>query len=493
MNDPDITGTMAVDTRVVIIGAGFSGMCAAIKLQEAGIDDFRILEKADEVGGTWRENTYPGAECDVPSALYSYSFEHNPEWRHKWSKQAQIFAYQKNIALKYGLYEKIDFGVAVSEASFDEAVHSWLVSTVDGASYRCQHLIAAVGQLHRPMIPDLAGLDQFDGAHFHSAQWDHSVELAGKRVAVIGNAASALQFIPEIAEQAAQLDVYQRSANWVLPKGDRPYHRWEQWVSEKLGWLTKLYRLRLWLRGEWVFFPALKGWPLWSWWARRMFQKNLEELVADPELRGRLTPDYPIGAKRILFSDNYYQALVRDNVQLITGDISSFTESGIVCEGHPPRDYDVAIFATGFSTNPFLAPMKITGMGGKSLSEHWRQGAQAYLGITTHGFPNFFMLYGPNTNLGHTSILIMAEAQSKFIAQCISGLSSRDAKSLTVRQQCEEEYNRELQARLARLSWSQVAASWYMDRGRITNNWAGSTYEYRKRTARVDWDNFDLT
>lgn len=478
--------------KVLIIGSGFSGMGLAIQLQNAAIHDFVILEKAEEVGGTWRENTYPGAECDIPSALYSYSFEHNDAWEYKWSEQPQIFAYQKHVAEKHKLYKHIRFGQEVQSASYDESRKLWTVTTQTGEVFEAQHLVSAVGQLHHPSTPSFEGQDQYQGAHFHSANWDHSVDLSGKKVAVIGNAASALQFIPQIAKQVSNLTVFQRSANWVLPKQDRPYKPWEQWLSGKLPIITKLYRLKIWLRGEVLLFKMMTGNKLAQKIGKKMGQRYLNNTISDPALREKLTPDYPIGAKRILFSDDYYDALARNNVELVTESVQTFTESGITRSDGSHEDYDAVIYGTGFKSNPFLAPMEIKGLNGLSLREHWNDGAQAYLGMTTSHFPNLFMMYGPNTNLGHNSIIIMSESQAKYIVECIQNMDRNNWKQMSLKPSVEASYNQELQQRLNNTVWSQASDSWYKDGDKITNNWAGTTYEYIKRTRNVDWNAFQV-
>ena len=479
-----------ITTDVVIIGTGFSGMAMAIALQKAGISRYLLLEKADEVGGTWRENTYPGAECDIPSALYSYSFEHNPTWEFKWSEQPQIFEYLKKTAQKHGLYEKIEFGQEVSSARFDEAERCWQVETVQGMQIRSRFLVTAVGQLHRPFVPKLPGIENFAGPRFHSARWRHDVNLKGKRVAVVGNAASALQFIPQIAPETAHLTIFQRSANWVMPKFDRPYKAWEQWLSYKVPFVAKLYRFRLWARNEWLVFPMLTGNRLIQAIFRRIHMNYLKRTISDPELRSKLVPDYPVGAKRILFSDDYFEALARDNVSVVDNGIAQVEHDAIVTKDGERHPVDVLIFGTGFRTNPFLAPMEIRGLGGKTLREHWREGAQAYLGVCTSGFPNFFMMYGPNTNLGHNSIVIMSEAQADFIQACIKRMQG--AGALVVKPEAEEAFNRELQNRLSKMVWNSLDASWYKDGGRVTNNWAGTTLEYMRRMRRIQWQDFEV-
>lgn len=479
-------------TRVLIVGTGFSGIAMAIALQKAGIHDFVMLEKAQGVGGTWRENTYPGAECDIPSALYSYSFEHNPEWQYKWSEQPQILEYLQHTADKYSLTPKIKFGEEVVSADYDESARCWQIQSASGARWASQFFITAVGQLHHPFVPDIPGQDRFQGIQFHSARWDHTADLSGKSVAVVGNAASALQFIPQIAPEVRQLTVLQRSANWVIPKLDRPYKPWEQWLSDKVPLVASLYRLRLWLRNELFVFPVMRGNRLLQAILRGMHMRYLKREIADPVLRQKLIPDYPLGAKRILFSDDYFAALARPNVELVTDRVAELTETSLLTAGGRSIPVDAVIYGTGFKTNPFLAPMNIRGLAGRALHQAWHDGAHAYLGVCTSGFPNLFMLYGPNTNLGHNSIILMAESQANYIATCIAELAAKGRRSMTVIDEVEQSYNDELQARLRSTVWNALTDSWYKDGARITNNWAGSTWEYMRRLKKIDWSAYQI-
>lgn len=478
--------------KVVIIGSGFSGLCLGIKLKQAGIHDFVILEKADSLGGTWRENSYPGAECDIPSALYSYSFESNPNWTYKWSERNQILQYQQATAAKYGLTEHFRFKQKVTSARFQKEGNTWLISSESGEQYRAQHLISAVGQLHERFTPQFDNFEQFQGHSFHSAKWNHDVDLSGKRIAVIGNAASAVQLVPEVAKTAAQLTVFQRSPNWQLPKPDREYTALEKWLSKHIPPLRKLYRLGLWLQGELLLFPAIKKDGL----ARKIVQaratKNLNDNIECPELRKKLTPDYPFGAKRALFSHTYYQALNRENVALETNHIQQFTSTGIKTQDGREQQFDVVIFATGFITNPFLKSIEVIGVEDNSLEDSWSSGAQAYLGINTSGFPNLHMMYGPNTNLGHNSIIAMIEAQSAYIVDAVQHLDANALSVMEVNKSAETEFNAELQKRLAAMAFSGIENSWYMDRGKITNNWAGTATEYQKRLKSVDWNAYSV-
>jgi cation diffusion facilitator CzcD-associated flavoprotein CzcO len=476
----------------VIVGSGFSGICLAIRLKQQGIDDFLVLEKADALGGTWRDNHYPGAECDVPSALYSFSFETKTDWNYQWSEQPQILEYIGNTARKHGVVGHIRFGSELRAADYDAAKGTWQLTLGDGSALSAQFLVSAVGQLHIPQIPQYPGSDSFQGPRFHSANWDHTVDLRGKTVAVIGNAASAVQFVPVVAQQAGKLMIFQRSANWVSQKRDRRYTEREKKLLRLFPIAKRLARLRIYLRNELFVYPALKGSRFHKWLLTMACMNYLNKTVTDEALRQKLVPDYPVGGKRILVVDGYYEALMRENVALVTDPLDAIDERGIrTCDGqHHPCD--IIIYGTGFVTNPFLAGIAVTGRSGKALAEHWSAGARAYLGITTHEFPNLFFMYGPNTNLGHNSILLMAEAQANYILQALNAVAQRRASTLEVREDVEEKYNQTIQARLRDMVWNSVAESWYKSGGRITNNWPGSAGEYRRATRRFNAADFDL-
>jgi cation diffusion facilitator CzcD-associated flavoprotein CzcO len=480
--------------KIAIIGAGFSGLCLGIHLKKRGIDSFTIFEKAGRVGGTWRENTYPGAECDIPSALYSYSFERNPNWTHKWSEQEEILAYLEHCARKYGLDPHIRFNQRVDDLHFDEAQGRWRL-TVGGRVEEFDAVVCAIGQLHKPMTPAIPGAGMFRGPTFHSAQWNHDVSLEGRNVCCIGNAASALQFIPRIAPLCKKLTVFQRSANWVVPKNDREYTAFEKKLGAVFPPLLMYYRFVIYMRGEGMLFPLMSG---SSGFLRRMSEKKaldyINEKIRDPELRKKLVPDYPMGAKRILFSDDYYDALDRDNVTVVTEPIDRIDAGGVVTKDGAAHPADVLIYATGFETTSFLTPMQVHGLGGESLNAKWaREGAEAYLGITHTGFPNFFMMYGPNTNLGHNSIVIMIEAQTRYILSCLNALDARSARSLNVKAQVQRSYNEWVQRRLQASVWARVNKSWYKnEQGKITNNWVGRTTEYRRRTRSMNPDDYEF-
>lgn len=474
----------------LIIGAGFGGLCMGAKLSARGDGDFLIVDKAGGVGGTWRHNIYPGAECDVPSALYSYSFAPNPTWDFKWAKQAQILSYLEGIADDFGLRARCRFETEVTGAVFDDAAKRWSVQFNGGQSVTCQFLVSAVGQLHHPRFGSFAGRSDFKGPQFHSAQWDSSVNLSGKNIAVIGNAASAVQLIPELQKIAGKLTVYQRSANWIIPKGDRPYSRLEKWIAARFPGLGKLYRGSLWASGEYFLYPVICGARIRSTVLRAVSILHMRSAIKDPAMRAALTPKYPIGAKRVLLSDKIYPALAQDNVKLVATPIKRFEADGVVDVSDERRAHDIIVHATGFITNPFLKNLNIYGRGGQSLQDHWSDGARAYLGLMTHGFPNLFMMYGPNTNTGHTSIIYKHEAQADGILALINHAAGG---MIEVLDETENEFNAEMQARLSDMTWAKIDGSWYQDRGRITNNWPGPSREYTRRARKLNVDHFVIS
>jgi len=475
----------------IIVGTGFSGIAMGIKLKEKGIHDFIILEKARDVGGTWRENTYPGAECDIPSALYSFSFEQYPDWEYKWSMQPQILEYIKHVVNKYGLLEHIRFQKELVSARWSEQESHWQVATKDGGTYQSKTLVIAIGQLHHPSVPDFVGKEKFKKPSFHSAQWDHSVDLNGKTVGVIGNAASAVQFIPEIAKSAEKLVVFQRSANWILPKQDRLYKAWEKKLLRKFPSIMSLYRFRLWLMGGALFYVMKQG----NNSLRKLLEKRsiryIKRHIKDPKLQQQLIPKFPLGAKRVLFSDTYYPALSREHVNVIVGEIKSIKKQGVQTKDERIFELDVLIYATGFKSNPFLLGLDIRGRDELSIREAWKDGTQNYLGITISNFPNFFMMYGPNTNLGHNSIVIMSEAQASYISLCISELVKSKRNTMEVKPSVMDSYYQDIQARLQKMIWASIDKSWYKDaNGDLANNYPGRTLEYIRKTKHVNFEEF---
>jgi len=465
--------------ETVIIGAGFGGVCMGAALLRAGQQRFLILEKGQDVGGVWRDNTYPGAACDVPSHLYSFSFAPNPDWSHTFATQPEIHAYLRDCARRFGLMPYIHFGQALSEARYDERRAIWELTTGDGARLHARIVVTATGLLNRPAMPRIEGMGAFRGRAFHSAQWDHAFDLGGKRVAVIGTGASATQFVPAIASQAGELLVFQRSASWLKPRGDRPYPAWRKRLFRRLPALMRLHRALIYTRYESraLAFTRFKG--LMHVAVGRPFRRMLARDIADPALRARLSPDYPIGCKRILLSDDYLSAFARPNVRLVTDAVRRVVADGIETADGRLHQVDAIIYGTGFAATDFLAPMRVTGRDGLDLNTAWRQGAQAYLGTTVPGFPNFFMLYGPNTNLGHNSIVYMLESQVAHIMRALAAMRAAKATSVEASPAAHRRFNSTLQARLAATVWNGCN-SWYLDRhGRNSANWPGFSFSYR--------------
>ena len=476
------------ERRIVIIGSGFSGLCLGIQLKKAGIRSFTILEKSDRLGGTWRDNSYPGAACDTPAFAYCFSFEQKTDWSRKWSPQSEILGYLEHCARKYELLPHIRFDSEVASARFvaDESV--WRILTTTGEDITADVLVSGVGQLNRPYTPQLPGLDDFKGECFHSSRWNHDCDLDGKTVAVIGNAASAIQFVPEIAPRVKRLLVFQRSPNWMLPRLDRPYREAEKRRFARHPVLSKLYRWSIWLSFE-LRFPLFRQNRFFSRRVEALAERSMRDQISDPILQDALVPDYPIGGKRILISDDYYRTLERDNVELVTNGIDYLTPDAIVTRDGRQHAADVAILATGFESTSFLAPMGIEGPDGRSLEKEWEDGARAYLGIAVAGFPNFFMMYGPNTNLGHNSIIFMLECQTRYILDCLRQMQARELASLSLRRDVMEAYNQRLQQELARSAWAATDHSWYKTaNGKITNNWSGTTARYWWKTRRANLD-----
>ncbi len=471
--------------RVVVIGAGFGGIGMAISLRRAGIDDFLIVDGADDLGGTWRDNTYPGASCDVPSNLYSFSFR--PEsWSRRFPAQPETLAYLRALAAEHGLGRHIRFGSHVAAAEFDERRAVWTLTLDSGDTLQATVVVSAVGQLNRPALPDIAGRDDFAGPSWHSARWDHGVDVTGKRVAVVGTGASAIQFVPEVARSAAHVDVYQRSAPYVLPKPDRPYRQAEHVIFDKFPIVLKADRLRIFLYGElltsgFVVSPKLLAAPM------RLWRRQLQAQITDPRLREKCIPDYVMGCKRVLFSNDWYPALARPNVDLVTSPIARIVPDGMVTTDGDVRKADVIVYGTGFKTLDFLAPMRVTGRGGRHLHDAWRDGAEAYLGITVPGFPNFFMLYGPNTNLGGNSIIYMLEGQIGYVVSAIRALAGENLAWIDVRPDVQRAFSTWVAKASRATVWQSGCRSWYTTAsGRNTNNWPDHTFLYRHRVRHFD-------
>jgi cation diffusion facilitator CzcD-associated flavoprotein CzcO len=475
----------------LIIGAGFGGLGMAIELRRVGVDDFVILEKGDDVGGVWRDNIYPGAACDIPSHLYSFSFEPKPDWSRSFAPQGEILAYLRHCALKYDIRRHVRFGTEVQSAEFDEARGLWRVIAASGECWDARVVVTACGQLNRPSTPRLPGIDRFRGAAFHSARWDSTLSLADKRVAIIGTGASAIQIAPSIVDQVRRLVLFQRSAAYVIPKSDRVFGPRERALLARLPALQRFGRAGLYAALETRAIGLLYAPRLLSL-VERSFRKNLESSVEDPDLRRKLSPDYPFGCKRVLLSNDYYAALVRPNAEVITDPIEEVTAHGI---GTTAREHelDVIIYATGFKASEFLAPMSIRGRAGRDLHTVWKDGAEAYLGMTVSGFPNLFMLYGPNTNLGHNSIIYMLESQIRYAVRCVEELEARSLRFLDVMPKAQLDFNVEIQRRIRASIWADGCTSWYKTAaGKNTNNWPDFTFTYRRQTRTPNFADYEV-
>ena len=471
--------TVEASPRIAIFGAGAAGICTAIKLIEAGLDDITMFEKSDGVGGTWRANTYPGAACDVPSHLYAYSFASKGDWTRKFAQQPEILAYFEEITDRYGLRRLIRFNTEVRSATFDENTGTWRVVTDAGAE-DFDVVVSGLGQLNRAYVPEIDGLSQFAGDMFHSAHWDHSVDLSGRRVAVVGNGASALQFIPHVAEQASELTVFQRSANWVIDKRDGEYPGWRQRMFARFPATQRLHRWSIYWRLE-ANFALLRRSSRAARLLERVITRALEPVTAVLPSEA-VIPDYPIGCKRILLSSDYYAALMRDNVHVELDHIDHIEPDAVVTVDGRRHEVDTIIWGTGFRSTEFLAPMTVIGRDGRDLNEAWAKGAVAYLGVAVAGFPNLFMLYGPNTNLGHNSIIFMIEQQSRYIVEMVKELRDQHLAWIDVRRDAMDRYNVDVQRRAGDTVWVASCDSWYKnEHGIVTNNWPAFTVTYWKR------------
>jgi cation diffusion facilitator CzcD-associated flavoprotein CzcO len=465
---------------VCIIGSGFAGVAAAIRLREAGVEDVVLLERADTLGGTWRDNHYPGCACDVPSRLYSLSFAPNPDWSHSYSGQAEIRAYLERVAREGDVVPRIRFGHAVTAARWDATAAEWRVDTTRGP-FRAHVLVMATGALSDPVIPDLPGRDTFAGAAFHSAQWDHTVPLRGRRVAVIGTGASAIQFVPAIQREVAQLTLFQRTPPWILPRRDRAIGAFERAAYRVVPGLERLARAAVYVQHE-ARFVAFRDARIRRL-AERQALRHLRASVRDPGLRATLTPGYAIGCKRVLVSDDFYPAVSQPNVAVITAGIRAIVPEGVVDEGGTRHPADVLIHGTGFRpTDPPLAP-HVTGREGRSLADVWGGSMRAHKGTTVHGFPNLFIIPGPNVGIGHTSMLYMIESQVRHLVGAVRAMRERGLAAVEPRAEAQAAWVADVDARMARMVWvAGGCRSWYLDAtGRNSTLWPDFTWRFRRR------------
>jgi cation diffusion facilitator CzcD-associated flavoprotein CzcO len=483
--------TLPAETDIAIVGSGFSGLGMGIRLLQEGVEDFVILERGEKVGGTWWFNTYPGCGCDVPSHLYSFSFAPNANWSRTYSKQPEIETYLQDVAERFGVSGHVRLGTTVTGAEWDDDARRWTVET-DRGSLRARVLISAAGALSDPKTPDIPGLDRFQGHAFHSAEWDHDYDLAGKRLAVIGTGASAIQFVPAIAPKTAQLHVFQRTAPWVVPHSDRPISRFEQRLYRGVPLLQRLVRAGIYAAREVLVLGFVKN-PKVMTVADRIARRHMRKQISDPELLEKVEPGYTIGCKRILPSNDWYPALARDDVELVTDPIAEVRERSIVSEDGTEREIDAIVFGTGFNVVDMPVARYVRGRGGRTMDECWEGSPRAYLGSTVPGFPNLFMLLGPNTGLGHSSMVYMIESQVAYVIDALRTMRARGAEVVEVRPQAARAYNAELDARMQGTVWTTGCSSWYLDdTGRNATLWPDWTFRFRKRASRFEPSEYEL-
>jgi cation diffusion facilitator CzcD-associated flavoprotein CzcO len=489
--------TRLIDRTVdhLIVGAGFGGLCAAIKLAEDGEHDFVVIEKGGDVGGTWRDNTYPGAACDVPSQLYSFSFAPNPDWSMSYSPQSEIQAYLQRVARESGVLDRFVFDTLVADAAWDEESQRWIVRAegpTGETTYAARTMIAGPGALSAPRLPDIEGIDDFQGEIFHSAEWNHDVDLTGKRVAVIGTGASAIQIVPEVQKVAGHLDVYQRTAPWVIPRNEHRYSRLEKLAFRYVPGLQRAARTAIYWGRE-AYVPAFTWKPALAAPAKRAALKNIETGIVDPVLREKVTPGYEIGCKRILISNSYYPALAADNCDLVTDPITKVTGSSIVTTGPSgattERPIDVLIVATGFQATDLPIAHHVRGRGGRLMADRFAEtGMAAYKGTTIPEFPNLFFVVGPNTGLGHSSMVFIIESQVAYIRDALRTMRVNDYACVEPTEKAFAAWNADLQARMAPTVWSSGGcSSWYLDEhGRNTTLWPRTTFVFRRLLSSFD-------
>jgi len=476
----------------LIIGSGFSGLCAAIKLKEQGEHNFIVLERNDWLGGTWYDNHYPGAACDVESHLYSFSFEPNPNWSRQFSPQQEILKYMEHCAAKYDLNKHLQYNPTVTQALFNEKEATWMVTAQGGNTFTTRAIISCSGGLSQPMYPDIKGIETFKGEMFHSAKWDKSFDWKNKTIAVIGTGASAIQIVPAIAADVKQLCLFQRTPPWIMPKPDAEISSLRKWLYNNLPYTQHLYRRRLYWQHELMALGFIKH-PGILKFASKLSLRFLKRSVSDEKLRKKLTPDYVMGCKRVLISNEYYPALVRKNVEVIIDSIQQINETGVLTKDGNQRNVDAIIIATGFQAAEEISRFAVKGRNGVDLNEAWRDGAEAYLGTTVAGFPNMFLVVGPNTGLGHSSMILMIEAQVNLIMESLKALKQKQAKFIDLKPQVQLDYNKEIQEKLQHTVWQNGGCqSWYqMRNGKNVTLWPGFTFTFINRTKKFEQEKYE--
>ncbi|MFJ2862251.1 flavin-containing monooxygenase [Kitasatospora sp. NPDC087314] len=478
--------------RVAVIGSGFGGLGAAVRLRRAGITDFVVLERADSVGGTWRDNSYPGCACDVPSHLYSFSFAPNPEWPRSFSGQPDIRAYLEKVATVFGLRPHLRFNTEVLEARWEVEQTRWRITTSAG-QWTADAVVSAAGPLADPQIPDLPGLDAFPGKVFHSSRWDHDYDLTGKRVAIVGTGASAAQIIPSIQPQVGKLTIFQRTPAWVLPRRDREISQLEKWLHSRLPLTGTIRRGTLFALRE-LQVDAFVRRPGLLRVVQQIAERHIAQGVSDPALRAKLTPDYRIGCKRILLSNTYYPALAAANTEVVASGLRELRGSTLVAADGSEHEVDAIVFGTGFHVTDMPIGARVFGADGTSLAEEWKDGMEALRGSTVHGFPNLFFVIGPNTGLGNSSMILMIESQLNYLIDALTTLGSIGATAMQPTARAQRQWNLELQHRMDRTVWTTGGCrSWYLDpNGKNTVLWPGSTTAFRRATRKVDLGEYEL-
>lgn len=473
--------------KVAIIGAGFGGIASAIRLLQSDIQDFVILEKAKDVGGTWRDNQYPGAACDVQSHMYSLSYAPKTDWSKRYAEAPEIFDYIQSLISDYQLTPYIKFNQQVSSTRYLEDRCLWQIETASGDLLEAQFLIFASGPLHVAQIPKIKGIEHFKGEVFHSSQWNHSYDLTGKKVASIGTGGSAIQYIPEIAAQTKQLYVFQRTAAWVIPRDERQYNALDKHLFAKYDWFRKLHRARLYWSNESRVVPIVQ--PQMMKVGQKLAKLFIEYQVKNKNIAQKLTPDYTMGCKRILVSNKYFPAFNRSNVELVTDSIQELTADSIITKDGVERKIDCLIYGTGFITDPriYLKSFECYGENGVELKQAWKDGAESYYGISTRGFPNLFQLLGPNTVLGHNSVIFMIESQVNYILQIIQALERIKIDAIVVKDSVQADFNADLQKQFDGTVWQSGCVSWYQqDGGKNFALWPSYTWKYWLKTHQVN-------
>ena len=483
----------AAHYQVAIIGAGFGGLAMGIRLLQRNIHNFLILEKSNEVGGTWRENQYPGAACDVQSHLYSLSFAPKTDWSKRYADAPEIFQYIQDVVQQFNLREYCQFNSEVVHTEYHEKECLWHVTLKDGRQLSCQYLIFASGPLHVPQIPHIKGIEKFQGKVFHSSQWDHQYDLNGKVVASIGTGGSAIQYIPEIAPQVKQIYVMQRTAAWVIPRDERKYLNVEKKLFKQADWFRKLHRARLYWSNESRAIPIMQ--PSVMKYTQKLAEAFIRFQVKDKQLAQKLTPDYIMGCKRILVSNKYFPTFNRDNVELVTDAILELTADSIITKDGKMRKIDCLIYGTGFITDPriYLQPFSCLGEHGVELKQAWKDGAESYYGISHKGFPNLFQLLGPNTVLAHNSVIFMIEAQVDYILQMMDLVTQSQSNAIVVKDQVQDQFNQDVQDMLNNTVWQSGCLSWYQqDGGKNFALWPTYTWKYWLKTKSLHPSDFRL-